>query len=380
VRFLPRLPGITRLVVYSFYGLVLFDFRFFADLVPAIQHTLMLTPVGSIVFFIAEYELHREFLPLALIPAAATVALIPFVYRQIERSYSTKPLLEALFGAQESIGDSDSAESYAIEPLPAVIAERIVRDAGRTRPGRVRPWLDDFIHRQFSMRESIVCRLLCGTDDTNWTRSWTRGIQFALIPVVLALVSGPTSQWIVLFAATLAVLVGIPLFGGAWSGFLDVWSSGKLSPFYATFPVGFREIARVILKVNLIRLLASSPAIALVFVFGGKTFGIGPLTAVLSGLQFLFLAICVQPVMVVAKFSKGSNDSKTRRVPAVLLFLSVFALGITLLPLTAGFFFVGGHQRFLFALGIAMTSALIFVLYRFGYERCYWDLLHELRE
>src|SRR4030095_6532469 len=109
-----------------------------------------------------------------------------------------------------------------------------------------RPWLDDFIHCRLSVRESIVCRLLCGTDDTNWTKSWTRGIGIAVISIVPALMSAEPPQWVVVIAPVLAVSLGIPIMGGAWAGFTDVWSSGKLAPFYAAFPVGFREIGRVI--------------------------------------------------------------------------------------------------------------------------------------
>jgi hypothetical protein len=377
VRFLPRLPGITSLAVFALYGAVLFGFPLMGDLVQPIQHALMLSPVGSIVFFVSEYELHREFLPLALIPATIAVVLLPRLYGQLSRAYSTASLLESLARAQQS-GDESEGEAEAIaESIPTVMAERLIRErwSAEVRPSR--PWLDDFIHRNLSARERVVCFLLCGSDLTYWTQWWIRGSKVAMIPVALMFVAGYVPDWLVLIPAVIALMVGIPIFGGTWSGFADVWSSGKLAPFYAAFPVGFREISSLILKVNVIRILAWTPGILLVFVSAGNVVEAGPLKAAWFGVHFLFIAICIQPFMVIGKFSKGSSDSKSWRWPGVLVIASTFVLALVFLGLAAPLFFVGGFIKFAFAAGMVTASGLSLKFYRWGYDHVQWDLLHD---
>src|ERR1043165_9589294 len=119
-------------------------------------------------------------------------------------------------------------------------------------------------------------------------------------------------------------------FAGQWRGFMFPRGAGAQSPFYALYPLGFWDLMRVVLKVNLVRFLFCAPLVlgAVWLVLGGLQ--LAPVSAWWTAIKFLVLGLVAQPLLAIAQVSPGTNDGQKLRVvlPAVVFFVVSVGSGI----------------------------------------------------
>ena len=200
----------------------------------AVEYGMLITPAGSFAFFASEYMRHGRFVALALFPSTMCILLGLFMFRRLRASYSTASQIEELFGPA---GADETLDDLPADTLSPALAERLIRDGFRPLEEE-RRWLDRFIYDRLSDREKTVCRFFTGNEVTNFARHWSRGTMAAAILVAFAYLLPRMPDWVLLTPGTLAFLLALPLLGGNWVGFRDVFAASQRSPAYAAYPSG----------------------------------------------------------------------------------------------------------------------------------------------
>ena len=177
-----------------------------------------------------------------------------------------------------------------------------------------------------------------------------------------------------------AGLWGAPLFGGIWPGFRGASTFEGVIPAYAVFPVGYGEISRIMLKANTIRILLWAPLFLLYAIVLATRLGESPQYGSEVGIGVVVLALFLQPVMVMAHFSSGSNDTKQINRYTVVLFGFCFILLVPLIAGTVGLFAAESLLlKSVWAFGILACSSLVWAGYLRLFNRGRIDLLSRPR-
>jgi len=177
-----------------------------------------------------------------------------------------------------------------------------------------------------------------------------------------------------------AGLWGAPLFGGIWPGFRGASTFEGVIPAYAVFPVGYGEISRIMLKANTIRILLWAPLFLLYAIVLATRLGKSPQYGTEVGVGVVVLALFLQPVMVMAHFSSGSNDTKQINRYTVVLFGFCFILLVPLIAGTVGLFAAESLLlKSVWAFGILACSSLVWAGYLRLFNRGRIDLLSRPR-
>jgi hypothetical protein len=374
VHFVPRVPGSVAGVGFLVYFLAGTNGYLPQSIMAPLGQMAILTPAGSAISLASNFVAQRANSSFSWMAFIVYVSASLLLFRQFQSSYRTLPQIEELFG--ESSQREDGSEE-AVASISTAVAERHVYEACNTEPPNKARWSDRFIGRFLSAREKTVCRFLAGGVDQDYTASWVRGCQFAVMTLVLATLPISLPLWVLGIPGFLAALYGVPLMGGSWLGFTNVFTTNKESPFYAAFPVGFREITNVLLKVNVARTILWLPGAVIVGMAIGRAVSVSVGVAVLISIQLLFGLLCWQPMAIVLKFSKGSNDTRGWAGRRVLFVLALAFLALVYVVLCLIFFFASPLVQFAAAAGMIVASTVTLVLYRFCYDRGHWDLLHD---
>jgi hypothetical protein len=161
--------------------------------------------------------------------------------------------------------------------------------------------------------------------------------------------------WVAVAAGGIGSATLLPILGGQWQAFELRATSGQFSTLVAFYPVGFGETARTILKANAVRMVVAFP---IVFGCAAATLhflGIGPAGPGLC-LRGLGLLICAQPLAILAKFSRGTNDSTSTRVILVAGAATPFVL------LGVGLLLWGPWQMAVLGMALALGSSSALLL------------------
>jgi hypothetical protein len=132
----------------------------------------------------------------------------------------------------------------------------------------------------------------------------------------------------------------------------------------------------VIFKTNTIRILAWSPLLLVYAMVLATRLGNRPEYGLLTGSEIVVLAILLQPVMVMAHFSSGSND--TAQVNRhTLAFLALSLLLLVPLIVAAVSLFVADSLllKSVSAIGVLSSTALAWAAYMRLFYRGRIDLL-----
>jgi len=181
--------------------------------------------------------------------------------------------------------------------------------------------------------------------------------------------------WIFFVPIILASMIAAPLLGGPWPGFDCRFCAGRWAPLYSAVPLGYREISRVMFKVNGVRCLLWLPLLIANASVLAWRLNAAPAEGIVFAAKAFCLVVALQPVMVLGHFSKGANDSQGITVKRLFL-LSV--LGVGVIPLLGGsaMIFIETPVTSAVGLAIAALSALgVWLLYGFFYNRGGPDLL-----
>jgi hypothetical protein len=287
---------------------------------------------------------------------------------------------EAIFG-YHSVPETDATPTPAEAPLasstpiqPGTVLAALSTPAGRsfTSRGPVEHSLAWFLNPR---QRVLVDFMLPGGQP--WHRRWT--ISAALL--ALAFILRETTSGLALFPSLLAMLFALPVTGGRWSGFDSMPIFQTRIGVHAYAPVGFFEIARLLLKINALHCLLALPLVIAAMGLGLSPTGASAGWALDYGLRVTALLFALQPILLIGKFSANSNDSSAGKLfllGLVIVILAGLIAGISLCVVALM------AERMPIALAcigglIALTHAML-ACYGFAWGRGWFDQMARIRE
>jgi len=328
-------------------AMVAFQHRLPHRLPPGAWTALELTPGGWIAAaFDATSKAETTRGPLLwCIPLVLLGATLPYSVRRLRRKHRIEEI--SLFIPEYGLYarfESDLAPLVSPQSDAAPVNRSDVAEA------LLVTWnapLERTVARTLAPRERAVAEFLLGAQP-HWTASWKFGVVAWTIAVLAAVVLPFGSFWPAVIAGIVGACFMVPAFGGQWPAFELRPTAGQFTTLVALHPVGFGEAARAILKANAVRIAAALPVVFLCGTALLHLLGFTPGAPALC-LKVLCLLLCAQPVAVVAKFSKGSNDTTNGLV------LTLGAVALPLMLLGAGLVLWGSAIAAM--LGILLTAA-----------------------
>lgn len=304
-------------------------------------------------------------LPLTLM--LALLAAAPLAWRRLFRSYKLpeETLLYACYYANQSTEDSELTQLLRSEAggVPSALRDGSFQFGLR--------WQTlGFAERAFakllSSRERLVAEFLTAANPC-----WTPGIK----RILLALLLMPSIAWagqrflgqftpLLIMPSAFLLLSAI----GGWNGTAVSPGPGLQPPMYAHYPVGFAEMSRVILKVNLLRLCLVAPFVSVAWILFAHLL---ELKVAFGGLKVVLCWTMLLPVFPLLSITPNTND--TRRfslyAPASVMAAAVLGAGVAMV-LSLELKFIAAA----FGVGITISSALLAWYARF-FNRTRIDLI-----
>lgn len=279
-----------------------------------------------------------------LVPAAVIVSVSFWKVEQLRRAYAPKLLVYAGLaetsspdGAQIPEVQTEGSPETEQEPLEVVSA--VGRSHSATMSGSAPLsldwgafWLIERIAGLWlSKEEKSTADFLLAGRLGQWSSGWGKALYFTIATILCTLLIPGLPTWLMIGAAIIAALFAAPVLGGEWPGLSRIIVSMKQSCVVAFYPVTYWQASRVMLKINIVRLLAY-----VVFLFptilalswryaAGWRHGISMATGIWVWLAVLqFGAVAVQ-------HSQGTNDTRTHNGATIIFFLFVVLLIIVVL-------------------------------------------------
>ncbi|HYE32033.1 MAG TPA: hypothetical protein VEH27_11430 [Methylomirabilota bacterium] len=280
-------------------------------------------------------EAMGEFWLSALLPIPAVICLMigaRLAYRDLKSSYT---LTEEMLPHPGSIGNPlrNDEEGLQEERTRAGITEIEDRIFSREflTPSAVRPEgiIEQTALGALNPKERELVAVFNG-QEPRWTRQWKRrAILLAFLGSLAVAGQNKALALVFYLVCGVSLLAVIPLGNPLPTAFQMLFLSGTNIPLYAGFPVSFKQLASIILRISTIRWAAALPLVLAFCAACGVIGGSGVTAGVMAGLKAGWLLLVIQPLLVVMFFSSGSNDSsqfRWRQLPGLVAFLTGFAL------------------------------------------------------
>ena len=355
VFFLPYQQEISTWIARSAYGL---------PPVGWLVHAMGITPAQGVV---------HDLVPCVL--AAFTLLLSPLAYRRALRQYGLHEGIIAVASRTQATMRNRVVEyPEAAGQFTQTQTEAAAQiSAGELQAGldwkRLGP-VERLVSRLLNPRERVITDFLVA-GNPRWTAGLRRlGITLSFLLAGTWLFTSLVSALSGFLLVPVAVLL-LAAFAGQWRGFGQPGGGGLQSPYYALYPLGFWELMRLVLKINLLRFLLYLPLVAtgLILVVGKMRSDWASTIAL--GSKVIFLGLIAQPILAIAQISPGTNDGKK---PVVIL----AALAFFILQLASGMTFIAAESPVLLvtsAIVSAMVSCCALLLYGRLYNKNRFDLL-----
>jgi hypothetical protein len=154
------------------------------------------------------------------------------------------------------------------------------------------------------------------------------------------------------------------------------FNNGVNIPLYAGFPVGFRELSRVLFKCSFIQIPLLIPLTTLSGGLIAHLAGVGLSFGILPGLKAAFLISACRPMLVALAFSSGTNDTAGFHVRTLSLVVVIIGSGLCFLILGAGGLFLPNPWIAWVLWVLALLDAYIFFrVYGWFYHAYRFDLM-----
>ncbi len=320
-----------------------------------------------------------------LIPAFLVSAALPLVWRRLQSQFlsdlvSPDAAFEALLApdseeTQEQPPAVESGEIWQAIPTYVPLAAEL-KGSDWTRLG----WIERLVAVWLTDRQRVVAEFMLASNLGAWSKKWRMAAMVTLAGTAVTLIVPSLPSWLFFLPMIAAGLMAAPVFGGSWPGFGGPFASGLVLPVYATVPIGYGEISRVMLKTSLVRALTWAP-LAILYAAAlshrlGYSFEYGSAMA----LDIVLVLIAVQPVMVAGHFSSGTNDSRQLNWHTVSFFCFALFLLVILVVATIMTFVVPTLAVRAISLAVIFAASLAgLAAYKLLFERGRIDVLSRPR-
>lgn len=337
---------------------------------PLMQAVSLLTPAGWISAFGSAAAAGSVLAWVGLlVTAAGALGVAGAALRALRRRFD----LDAVFGfdpagAQGEEDSSAAAEALRVPADAAPAAEPSDEAAVRAAWARAREetpaealaargTLERWLVRRLSVRAQALIAVLQPQSVLGWTRGWLMAFG-VVVGLRLLQFAGLPAGWAAGLSAIAVTLWALPLFGGQWSGFGGSVVFMKRVGFQSLWPVGFGESARLMLGVGMLRMVVAWPLVLLVCRTGFEAEPLPWLEALDCSVRVVLLVLALQPVWVIAAFSKTTNDTSVHWWFTLLL-LGAILYGVVVLLAAAAAGLLGETAVALPALAGALVNSLL---------------------
>lgn len=326
--YFPRVHFNPRIGFGVFCGMLalLFGSRALADpLAPAVEWLLLVLPTGWVAGAWMAWHETQAVPPVVYASlAAAAIGWMPLAYARIRETFAIREVefhgthfVTAVGMAGERPWDVpiDSDE----ELWPKVPCEERVEQLAFTSPEVVRNGLETvegysggplvrLAFGRFDRRQLVIARLLMGevASELEWERQYLKGARWliGIMAVVCLLPDQMLRTWMAFGPVALVTLIATPALGGLWLGIAGPGESLGVK----TLPIGYREMARVMLRINRVRVLAWLPLALAGCAVAGWKLGIGSEAGLVIGGKAAILVLALQPAAVMVQIHQGTKD------------------------------------------------------------------------
>ena len=217
------------------------------------------------------------------------------------------------------------------DTLDAVVAERRAMGREYLEPMNLASagWMERLAAHLLSTEDFRVLEFMLGGTPPQWSKLFKTAVLVAIVGLGSTAITA-LPLWTGFAGALLATILATPVAGGRWGVFAREFRSGFAIPMYIAGPIGFDRIWKAVLKMNLLRIACWTPILTLYGAILAWRVGGDPRSGAVDTAKAMLVLILLQPMMLLWRYSQGTNDS--RRVTRQI----VFALPVALL-LVAGF-------------------------------------------
>lgn len=259
---------------------------------------------------------------LDFIPAMIAASVLVFArsaYQRVRREFEVGEPHVFSDGRSQALQDFGERLKKEPEEAATAIQQRQFLDGFDWKNAA---FVERLVGRILNTREQVIAEFMVAAQPT-WTAQWRR------FPIAVTVMAGTVWFFMKMGAKTgvmpfLAIYFLGVLFVGRWRGFAAITGAGLQSPMYAVYPIGFWEMMRVILKINLLKFALGAPVVFAVLLILDRTpqFAHGHLIG--YGLKLIAFGLMVQPMIAFMPISPGTNDTrKTGRALAAALFIFI---------------------------------------------------------
>jgi hypothetical protein len=331
---------------------------------------------------------------LFLVPSGALLWTIPHSLARLKSNYEFS---ETVQPEAHDILPDDSApatpwqfrdDERAVRAGLSVIEEIIqTRQFLATHGWSRHGWLEGGLWRWFSAREQALVEFAF-PDGIDITRPWKNIFRTLAIGVAAGLVFAfahpALKAWALIAGMVISFFQTLPCIYGTGHAFQQVFCSGVNIQMYAAYPVGYRELSRMLFKCSIIQLPMLAVLLTICAMITSHLTELSLAVGALAGFKISILAIAARFIFVMLGFSSGTNDSSRLRIRTIALVTSILCLGLLFLALAAAGVFVPVASAGLlpaglvgwgfFALALVDAYAL-FRLYGWFYDANRFDIM-----
>ena len=319
-----------------------------------------------------------------------TAAIIWTITRSMSRLQNTYEFHEIVIGEAPDLVPEDAAAQAAISETsangqPFHIGVTAIEDIIRARhfmaapQWRERGWFEGLLWRWLTAREKALAEFVF-PDGFIITNAWKGIAKTFLITMALALVAGyvlPTARnWMLGIGLFITGCQALGRMLDAGRAFQAILCSGVNIPMYAVYPIGYRELGRLLMKYATVQ----APALLAITVFASVLIAAvikQPIAmGAIIGCKLAILAVGARAFALALSFSANTNDTSGFRVRVfALIGLIVFGGILFLLLAGAGLAWPTQWMAWLFCLAAVAQSYAFFRFYGWFYNRARFDLM-----
>jgi hypothetical protein len=313
-----------------------------------------------------------------LIPVAALIFAMRHSWQRLRGFYSLEgfEIIPSSAGAALEQAEPELTDSsFGPRHGPTEIEDRILAGGFLERSKWENTgWFERIAGRLLTPRERVLTEFLAAQKP-----GWSRHLQLTLLVWAVACLVvwcfGAFGGTVVFFSAYILATASLPLFGGSWRGLRQTPSGGVYLPGFSVFPIGFNEISKILIKVNLLRIIAAAPLLLTFSIVAAYRLGYTPLAGLEVSFEIVLTIIALQPVVILLPLSKATNDTSKMRSLWLFLFLPML---MAMIALVMSLFFVQSvPSKLILYIVLLLIALLFFTLYRWSYRQGKFDLLSE---
>lgn len=308
------------------------------------------------------------------IPAVCVIPLFPGLYRSFRETYTPG---DVIFGVLPS---ADIVRDMIAESQPVSVTGSGFLERGQLLTHR---WtgvslMETLCFKWLDRREQDLAAFLTG-ETLSWSSRWQKAALIAIASTLLLTVSVKYA-WLAVAGYAISTMMAAPVLGGGWRGIEPVQWGPLSGPLHGNYPVGFWELSRVMLKVNVIRILFwAGVVLVIAALLGWKLLHAPGASAVLAG-RGLFILLAIQPFFIGGRLI--GNTSGESRITWRSFLVATALLAFFLVMVAGSVCLLAGRHLSIQGLGLVLVtvpSLLAWGLCGWVYTHARYDLLHQMR-